>query len=369
MSRTYSILHCLAYPLWTGPAEPVVRLARAQLDAGHDVALAVDRLRDGDLVAKAAEWGVPLFDGLSLSVKAGPIINMRDILAFKRLFVSGRFEFIHCHRSHDHTLAALARPKHSRTRLLRTLHTEEAASPSRRWQLRRADGLICTFKAMRDDLCDRGLMAPDRIVAIEGAVDSELFRPGLHGPLREELGLDEETVLVGMVARMKEGRGHRSLLNAWRQVEAKLPGVHLLLAGRGELEESLRHEVEDQSWALRLHFVGYRNDLPAFYPDLQLKVILAPGNDGTCRAALEAMACGVPVLAAPQGALAEIVEDGSTGKLVPEGDLSQALWDLLRQPEDLLEMGRRARQAAVHRFTLSRQLERIQGLMAKLSDS
>ncbi len=80
------------------------------------------------------------------------------------------------------------------------------------------------------------------------------------------------------------------------------------------------------------------------------------------------MACGVPVLAAPRGALAEIVEDGSTGKLISEGDLSQALWDLLRQPEDLLDMGRRARQVAVHRFTLSRQVERIQGLMAKLSN-
>ncbi|MBW2700820.1 MAG: glycosyltransferase [Deltaproteobacteria bacterium] len=181
MSRTHSILHCLAYPLWTGPAEPVMRLARAQLDAGHEVALALDRLRDGDLVGKAAEWGVPLFDGLSLSVKAGPILNMRDILAFKRLFADGRFEFIHCHRSHDHTLAALARPKRSRTRLLRTLHTEEAASPSRRWQLRRADGLICTFEAMRDDLRGRGLMAPDRIVAIEGAVDSGIFSAGRVG--------------------------------------------------------------------------------------------------------------------------------------------------------------------------------------------
>ncbi|HOX47496.1 MAG TPA: glycosyltransferase family 4 protein [Myxococcota bacterium] len=366
MSGALRILHLLAYHLYTGPAEPVLRLARAQRAAGCDARLAIDSLRPGDLAARAAAFGVPLEPGLALSVKAGPILCLRDILALKRVWREGRFDVLHAHRSHDHTLAALARPARAAGRLVRSLHTERALGPGRRWQLRRADGLVCVSRRQRAALLGQGLLAEERVIAVEGAVDAETFGPGPgREALRAELGLAPGAPTAGIVARMKPGRGHELLLEAWARVHARLPSARLVLAGRGELEARLRERAARETWGGSVVFAGYHPDLPRLYRALDLFVLLAPGNDGTCRAALEAMATGVGVLARPRGALAEIVTDGETGRLVwAEGAeaLGAALAEALADPARLAVWGARARAEALQRFRLDRQVEAIQGL-------
>ena len=65
------IKHLLSYHLYTGPAEPVLRLARAQRQAGHEASVACDMLRDGDMRERAEAFSVPLDERFVLSVKAG----------------------------------------------------------------------------------------------------------------------------------------------------------------------------------------------------------------------------------------------------------------------------------------------------------
>jgi glycosyltransferase involved in cell wall biosynthesis len=366
VSGPLRILHLLAYHLYTGPAEPVLRLARAQRAAGCDARLAIDSLRPGDLAARAEAFGVPLEPGLVLSVKAGPILCFRDILALKRAWREGRFDVLHAHRSHDHTLAALARPSGATGRLVRSLHTERALGPGRLWQLRRADGLVCVSRRQREVLLRRRLLPEERVVAVEGAVDTDEFGPGPgRAEVRAELGVAPGAPVAGIVARMKPGRGHELLLAAWAGVHARLPQARLLVVGRGELEASLRRRAARFPWGVSVVFSGYRTDLARVYRALDLSVLLSPGNDGTCRAALEAMATGVGVLARPRGALAEIVTDGETGQLVREDSpaaLGAALVEVLADPVRLAAWGARAREVAARRFRLDRQVELIQAL-------
>jgi glycosyltransferase involved in cell wall biosynthesis len=348
----------------------VLALIAAQRAAGHDVRLACDTIRPGDLAATAQSAGVPLEPRLALCTKSGPILLMRDVLTFKRLWREGEWDILHSHRSHDHTLAALARPRKTRVRLVRTLHSERSQARRRDWQLRHADGLITIAERLQRDLQTRGLIEPDRIVAVEGAVDSASFCPGEGGAdVRSGAGVSPHAPVAGIVARMKPGRDHRLLLSAWSRVAGELHDARLLIAGRGELEWELRQQVVRSGLGQSVAFLGYRRDLPRVYRALDLKVILAPGNDGTCRAALEAMASGVPVLAADRGALAEIVKDGQTGRVVPAGDeqaLASALLELLRDRERLADMGRRAREEAVERFTVRRQAGEIEGLYRRI---
>jgi glycosyltransferase involved in cell wall biosynthesis len=298
---------------------------------------------------------------------------MRDVLAFKRLFREGQVDVVHSHRSHDHTLAALARPRRASAGLVRTLHTERALAKKRDWQLRHADGLVTISERHRRELQERGIMAPDRIVAVEGAVDSERFRPGEDGAeVRSQAGVPPDAPVAGIVARMKPDRGHQLLLQAWSKVAGQLPGARLLIAGRGELELELRGQADRAGLRGSVIFAGYRRDLPRFYRALDLKVLLAPGNDGTCRAALEALASGVPVLASRRGALPEIVRDGQTGRVVPADDpdaLASAMVQLLNDRRGLAEMGRRARADAESRFTIGRQAGEIEGLYRLVTGS
>jgi len=374
VDQSFSVLHLFSYHLYTGPAEPILTLARAQLEAGYNVRLAIDTLREGDLVERAKQFGVPIDKRFALSVKAGPILHMRDVLVFKRLWAAQEFDILHAHRSHEHTLAALARPRKSRpgrTKLIRTLHTERAISKNRKWQLRRADGLVTIAQKFSQELIERGVLPDELIVNVSGAVDCDRFYPDSNDlTLRKELGIGPDTPLVGIVARMKSDRGHASLLTAWEKVSAHMPDARLVIAGRGELEQELKDRVAGSALSGSVTFLGYRTDLPELYRGLDLKVLLAPGNDGTCRAVLEAMASGVPVLATETGALSEIVADGQTGRLVARNDpdaLAAALVELLSNPESLKKMGVRARRQAEETHTIEKQFRKIDQLYKQIT--
>jgi glycosyltransferase involved in cell wall biosynthesis len=195
----------------------------------------------------------------------------------------------------------------------------------------------------------------ERVLATRGAVDAEAFRP--DGPdLRAELGIPAGAPVAGIVSRVKPGRGHDDLVDAFVPVVGRLPEARLVVVGRGEGEEALRVRVAHRGLQRAVVFAGYRTgpELAAAYRTLDVKVLLAEGNDGTCRALLEGMASGRPGLAYRFGAPAEAILDGTTGLLVPEGDvgaLSGALVELLSAPGRARALGAAARERMRALFT------------------
>jgi L-malate glycosyltransferase len=117
-------------------------------------------------------------------------------------------------------------------------------------------------------------------------------------------------------------------------------------------------------------FTGYReDDLPEVLAALDVFVLLAPGSEGSCRAVLEAMAVGKPVVAARVGALQEIVLDGETGLLIePHAPiaLAHAISRLLRAPEQARQMGLRGRQRIERVFSRERQVDTVLRLYRQL---
>ena len=112
-------------------------------------------------------------------------------------------------------------------------------------------------------------------------------------------------------------------------------------------------------------FAGYRE---ADYADvlraIDVFTFLVPGSDGSCRALLEAHACGIPAVTSRRGALPEIVADGETGLLVDEDPeaLCAAWQELLTDSERRARMGRSARQRAERCFDPARLAEEVESL-------
>jgi glycosyltransferase involved in cell wall biosynthesis len=138
------------------------------------------------------------------------------------------------------------------------------------------------------------------------------------------------------------------LVEAFRTVADRLPEARLVVVGRGEGLEELRVRVAHRGLHREVIFAGYRTgpELAAAYRTFDVKVLLAEGNDGTCRALLEGMATGRPGVAYRFGAPAEAIVDTVTGLLVEPGDtgaLADALLELLRAPQRARTMGLSAR--------------------------
>jgi glycosyltransferase involved in cell wall biosynthesis len=207
------------------------------------------------------------------------------------------------------------------------------------------------------------------VTVVPGAVDVERFRPDADGEsVRMELGLGEAPV-AGCVARMVPGRGHDVLLRAAARLRARLPEVRLVLVGRGEERPALEGLVRELGLAPSVVFAGYRGaDLPAVLAAFDCAVLLGMGSEESCRAVLEAMAVGRPVVAAAVGAVPEIVVDGETGWLVeptPEA-VAARLEATLRDRASARRMGEAGRRRVEALFTPSRRAALVEAVYARV---
>lgn len=168
------------------------------------------------------------------------------------------------------------------------------------------------------------------------------------------LGYRSDDLLIGCVANLHPYKGHRVLIEAFRQVRASQPRARLLLAGTGALESALREQARDLQDSVS--FLGYCTDVRGVLEALDLytqpSVMEALGL-----AVLEASAMGIPVVASDVGGLPEVVQSDVTGLLVPPGDaaeLAAAFSALLNDPQRRERLGRAGAEMVRAHFTRER---------------
>ncbi len=360
---------------WTGPAEPMLRLALALRERGHTTELACPEPPRGahGLASEARAAGLApqlvLPPGRGVAWPGGG----REVGRLRRLLQHGRFDLIHAWHSRDHTLALRAsglRPGRRAAPIVRSYARAEAipARPWNRWLFGPgADGLLCV--SPETALRNARLRGGRAIVGAFGAVDLERFRPAAPDPrVRAALGLEPGHRVVGVVARVQRRRRFDLLLAAAAELARDDPQARLLVVGRGTHRAALAEQPAARlGLGERVIFAGYRS---ADYLDvircIDVITMLVPGSDGTCRALLEAAACGIPAVTTRRGALAEIVVDQCTGLAVDEDatSLARAWRRLLRDPARRGRMGAAARRRAESHFAPARLAEEVEALYA-----
>jgi D-inositol-3-phosphate glycosyltransferase len=202
--------------------------------------------------------------------------------------------------------------------------------------------------------------AASRIATIPCGVDTDLFVPSDRAAARARLGLDDRPVLlwVGRVAPIK---GLDTLLDAVALLRGTGRAVRLLVVGgdadepMSEHEVSLRDRIQRLDLADSVCFVGPQPQsvLPLYYAAADVTV-LPSYYESFGMVALEAMACGSPVIASRVGGLVTTVRDGVTGFLIPEADvdaLAERIGVLVADPDLRWRVGREGvRWAAQHRW-------------------
>jgi glycosyltransferase involved in cell wall biosynthesis len=343
-----TVLHLVANRWWTGSAEPVIRLLTGLRARGHHVLLGLiagDRFEQ-----KAREAGLVPLPGLSLEVRGNPIHAVADFRRVRAIVRGEGVDVIHVHHSHDHWLGWLARAR-GRAALVRTFHNARALRLDRPSiaLYRRTEALITVSREIEERARSAGIPAP-RLARVDGVVDLGRFETGDGGAaIRKEFDLGDAPVL-GCVARLAPTRGHDLLIRGFRLLLAEHPGARLLLVGKGEARAQLGALVGALGLTREVLFTGYRDlDLPGVLQALDGFALMGAGSDESCRAALEAMAAGRPVVGRRVGALPETVVHGVTGLLVDDDrpeSVASALRALIEEPERAVAMGQAGRERA-----------------------
>ena len=362
------IVHLLASHKWTGPAEGVVTLCRDLRSRGHQVRLFSTPHARPLLADQAIKRGIQPETGLRLAADH-PVSMIRDIGRLRSILKKGKPDILHLHLSTDHAIGALAaRLAGGSTRVIRTIHHVDSIRRrlfrSRIYQSM-TDGFITLDHRTREDLCRQYRLSAVPVEVIHGAVDTARFHPGVDPRLtRAEFGIPNTSPVMGLVARFQSHRRHELMIAAFTRIQKRLPTVRLLLVGRGEYQPFIERLVQRERIANRVLFTGYRDhDLPRVYAAMDAVIFLAAGSDGSCRAALEAMAMGRPVVGFPVGALPETIQEGVTGYLVGDGlveDLAECLVTLLSDRSRNQAMGEASRKRIESEFTEAYRLQKTE---------
>lgn len=223
---------------------------------------------------------------------------------------------------------------------------------------RRFDAIAGPAEAVLQHVRQReGGLHCDSSACVPNGVDTDHFRPlppAERRAARSALQLGPETYVFACVARLVEVKRHCDLLRAYARVARRARPSQLWLIGDGPLRGTLEQQARDAGIADAVRFLGERRDIDVLLP-LCDAFVLASRTEGMSNAVLEAMACGLPVVASAVGGQAELVEDGVTGLLVPARSpvrLAFALEQLLHAPARSHQMGRQARDRALERFSL-----------------
>ncbi len=224
------------------------------------------------------------------------------------------------------------------------------------WSSWMSDGIICNSRTTQARFRRRGPLSPRTFVVLNG-VDLNTFHPGLsQGACRESLGLPEGVLVVGTVGRLHPIKGHDTFLFAAHRIVRERKDVHFLIVGEDispnrSWEARLRTLTRDLGLEERVHFTGFRRDIPQVMAAIDC-FVLPSTFDAFPRGTLEAMACGLPVVATRSGGNVELIEDGTTGYLVPTQDpeaMALRLLELLADPNLRAAIGRAGRAwAEVH---------------------
>jgi phosphatidylinositol alpha-1,6-mannosyltransferase len=245
--------------------------------------------------------------------------------------------------------------RHGRIPVVRTFHNRRSVqtTPLTRVLYRRTAAAFVVSRQI-ERRCRAAGFAADRVVWIPGSADLARFTaPADPGPIREEFKLGTAPVIAS-VARFARHRGHEALLAGFRRVLRDVPDARLLLVGKGETRARLEHLVVELGLAERVIFTGYRDrDLPAVLAAADCFVLMAPGSDESCRAALEAMAASRVVVAGRLGALPDTVVHGETGWLIDDDrpeSVAAALGAALTDRARAAAMGEAGRRRAADVF-------------------
>ncbi|MBU0566979.1 glycosyltransferase family 4 protein [bacterium] len=232
--------------------------------------------------------------------------------------------------------------------------------------------IITISPAQRKEILELGIGNKKKVVCIPLGFDLSKFLDcqEKRGELREELGLSESHLLIGIIARLVTIKGHTYFFEAAKMILDQMKTARFIVVGDGELREEFKELVKKLKIEEATFFLGFRSDLDRVYAGLDL-IVLSSLNEGLPTAIIEAMASAKPVVSTRVGGVVDLIEDGVNGLLVPPENPSQlasACLEILCDGERAKKMGREGRRRS-SQFELSRLIKDIEVLYEELASA
>jgi len=207
---------------------------------------------------------------------------------------------------------------------------------------------------------------PAKIEVIGSAVDLEKFKPPRNrAKFRREIGLGDNTPLIGNVGMIRPDKGQLVLVEAAPLVLQKRPDVRFVIVGQGtgilKRGINVRNAIDRAGLADKIIMAGYRWDTPNVYAACDMIVIASLRTEASPIVLREAFASGRPVIATKVGDIPEILRDRENGLLIEPGDtqaLANAIMDFITDPNLAARCAANGLRYATEHFSFNTMMEK-----------
>lgn len=359
-SSGLTIAHTEASFGWGGQEIRIITEMETLRRRGHRLLLAAPA--SSQVFAQARARG---FDPFPLGGRAAMLLA--DALRLARWFQAQRVDVVCPHSSRDAWRAGLAGRLVRVPLIVRYRHFEVPIAS--RWLSRvvyqgLADHLVTTSPKITAQFRQTFGFGEERVSTIPTGIDLEVFSPGGN---KAELPVPPEQggwPVVGMVAVLRQAKGHMTLVRAARRLRDQSFPVRLVFVGDGPSKRPIDEEIARQQLADAVLFTGHRDDIPAVLRALDVLAIPSQ-HEGIPQIALQALACQTPVVGSDVGGIPTVIEPGVTGRIFPAGDdaaLAAAIRETIENRVATRAMLERGRAQAEARHGVERMADTVEAL-------
>lgn len=259
--------------------------------------------------------------------------SLKNIKAYRQLVKimnEGNFDIVHCHSPMGGVLARLAAKKAGIRKVLYTAHGFHfyKGAPLINWLLyypvekllSNYTDVLITINREDYELAQRKMNAKKVCLVPGVGVDTEKYGQAIaeKSYLKKELSIPDSATVLLSVGELNDNKNHAVLIRALAKANAPL--MHYCIAGTGALKPALELLAESLNISKQVHFLGYRNDIPALCKASDI-FCFSSKREGLPVSLMEAMAAGLPCVASDIRGNRDLIIDGEGGFLVPPEDV------------------------------------------------
>ncbi len=327
---------------WGGQEKRTVRLVNHLDRSKYKVLWAVEE--ESKLFAKRTE-----IYGTFYTVALNRIYNLKTIWFLYRLVKKEKVDIISTHSGKDAWIGNIV-GKLTGTKVVRVRHLIVPIKSPKSYNL--ADKVVTVSNQVKQSLIDQGVNA-SKLQTIYTGIDTQKFISNIDYDLREELNIDKDTLLVGIVAVLRRAKRHKELIETFMKIDMN---AKLIIVGDGPQYENIIKIIEKNNLQNRVLMLGHREDVEKILPNFDL-FVLPSMHEALGTSLLEAQSCGVPVLAFNTGGIPEALNQEKTGYLFDNFDmLEEQLKELLKNQDKLNFLKQNARPFIQRLFSVDKMM-------------
>lgn len=380
LKRKIKVLHIHTLPVVSGSGIHTLITTNGLDKSRYEVEFAC--APNGPLIDRVVSEGIKFRPVRNFVQKISIYNDVMALLELVWLMKREVYDIVHTHNSKAGFVGRLAARIAKVPIVVHTIHGfafHEFEKPPRqklfilleRFAARFADKLITVSEPLRHWGLGLGIGRINKYITIYDGIEIDRFKLNFDiEKKKQEFGIKATDLIVGVVSKLWEGKGHRCILQAARSVVTKVPNVKFMFVGEGYLREELEVLTQQLGLSDYVIFTGFRTDIPELTAIFDV-AILASFFEGLGRVLLEAMVLGKPVIATKVGGIVDVVDDGKTGILVPPNDsaaLANAMIKMLLDEDLRLRMGIAGREKIDARFSARTMVSQIEKVYRELLD-